>query len=465
LRLLDDLSWRRIRKKVRQNPRIHSSEPVVPASRQNEPYLWRVVCPTCREPLDVELAPVPQKVQCTFCHGVVPVPSSEQAEHRLELQRPPKGAVVEEYPIVGAPVELPYAATTPVRSKPGAPKSGVDPNGAMVVVTCPTCHERMRTTPAGHARKVRCLYCAAPVTVPARGAIANWSVKPVQPERAEKLGEYGIGAIPEPPKLRTNLMDRLAEFRTEKPISPPRWTFFSGVFSFPWRPETFFRWGGMTLGFTSLILIAGFVAGGGAGTGVAGTGVAGIGVVALGFFILPAIWIAIFTLAYSANCLLCVIESTAHGIDRIESWPEGGWKEWAPKLLYVSWVAAVPILVAACIARAAEFGGVPFWPVMLGALLLMYPVALLSALEANSVWVPLTWPIFRSLFCLCWGWFLFYVLTGLLAATVLTVLYYGLSRFDVVAVMPVGPLLAASILIYARLLGRLAWKIGRKLTT
>jgi LSD1 subclass zinc finger protein len=412
------------------------------------------VCPTCREPLDVELAPGPQKVRCTFCRGTVPVPSLEQAQRRLDSQRPLKAAVVEEYPLVGKPTESPQAATKTDRSQ-----SGVEPPRAMVVVSCPTCHERMRATAAERPRKIRCLYCAAPVTVPARAAVANWSVKSIQPEAADKLGEYGIGAIPESPKLRTNLMDRLAEFRTEKPIPPPRWTFFSGVFSFPWRQETFFRWGGMTLGFTSLILIAGFVAGGGAGTGVAG-----IGVVALGFFILPAIWIAIFTLAYSADCFLCVVESTAHGMDRIESWPEGGWKEWAPKLLYVAWAGAVPILVSAGIARAAEIGGVPFWPVMLGLLYLMYPVALLSALEANSIWVPITGPIFSSLFLLCWGWFLFYVLTGLLAAAVLAVLYYGLSRFDVVAVMPVGPLLAASILIYARLLGRLAWKIGRKLT-
>jgi hypothetical protein len=51
-----------------------------------------------------------------------------------------------------------------------------------------------------------------------------------------------------------------------------------------------------------------------------------------------------------------------------------------------------------------------------------------------------------------------------MAAGLLTLLYLAVFGFGSLTLIPFGPLLAAFLLIYARLLGRLAWKIGQALT-
>ena len=66
--------------------------------------------------------------------------------------------------------------------------------------------------------------------------------------------------------------------------------------------------------------------------------------------------------------------------------------------------------------RIAELENVPFWPVMFGTLFITYPIALMSALEANSVWVPLTKPVARSLLVAGESWLLFFLLAGGLSA-------------------------------------------------
>jgi hypothetical protein len=183
----------------------------------------------------------------------------------------------------------------------------------------------------------------------------------------------------------------------------------------------------------------------------------------MGFFALPLIWVTIFTLSFAADCFLCVLESTAYGMDRIEAWPDGGWKEWMPKLLYLGWIASVPTIVSYGAGRLAELGHVMFWPVMLGTLFVLFPISLLSALEANSIWMPLTVPIVKSLLVAWWAWLLFYFLVGLTVTSLGALIYFGLPRDEYATMIAFAPLLAATVLIYARLLGRLAWKIARKL--
>jgi hypothetical protein len=87
---------------------------------------------------------------------------------------------------------------------------------------------------------------------------------------------------------------------------------------------------------------------------------------------------------------------------------------------------------------------------------------LLSALEANSYWVPLTLPILTSLLRWGWAWLTFYVLAGLLAAGLVAVFEFAVrSTLDLVLIA-LGPLTAAAALIYFRLLGRLAWRMTRR---
>jgi hypothetical protein len=279
----------------------------------------------------------------------------------------------------------------------------------------------------------------------------------IEPAPREQVGEYAAGPLlPAPESQPLGLFDRLAEIRREPVPSPPRWTFFSGVFSFPWRNDALARWCCASLGFTAILGIALVVRGIAASFAGIGSGVA------LAFFTLPVIWITFFTLSYSAACGLCILESTAAGLDRIEAWPEPHWKDWMGQMLYLGWIGAIPLVASFGLAKLAGLAGATLEWTMPGILFFLYPVALLSALEANSIWVPLTLPILSSLVRWWWGWLMFYLLTGLLAAGLACLFVFSGNAAHDSLLLLLGPLVAAAVFIYFRLLGRLAWRMTTK---
>ena len=223
-------------------------------------------------------------------------------------------------------------------------------------------------------------------------------------------------------------------------ITVARWTFFSGVFTFPWRTDVHLRWIYMTVGFTAMAII-GLVLKGLAAS-LSGIG----GGVAIAMFTLPIIWISMLTFSFSAACCLCVLESTAAGLDRVEGWPDPQWKEWMGQMIYVGWVGAIPLAASYGVARLAGLGGAPVGWVFAGTFFVLYPIALLSVLEANSIWVPLTLPIVISLFRWWWAWLTFYFLAALLAGGLVAVFLYAASSSQDLLQLLLGPLVAAAAL-------------------
>jgi hypothetical protein len=96
------------------------------------------------------------------------------------------------------------------------------------------------------------------------------------------------------------------------------------------------------------------------------------------------------------------------------------------------------------------------------AFFLLYPICLLSSMEANSPWLPLTKPILHSVVTLWWGWLVFYALAAAVLGGWLALIVVGSWLQPFLAGLLGGPVLAAAILIYARLLGRLAWRASRE---
>lgn len=389
----------------------------------------------------------PQNVSCLFCGVGVPVPSRAMAAEQAKEKGGRKPDEIGDYAISSEsklPVKSPAKPLKSKGSKPVAPSE--------IVLTCSLCHELVPATVGSTAGQVRCPECGTMIVVPDRHTAAKWTAAKVAPKDAKIVGDYGVGPAPElPAPRRFTVFDKLAEVRREAPPPPPRWTFFSGVFTFPFHKDVILRWGFLSAGFTAIALVAmiGLSIGTGAGsyTGMAAA-----------FFALPLVWLAIWTFSYAAACFLRVLESTAAGMPEVEAWPDPVWKEWMAQLIYLGWITALPVVVSYGVAKLTEVLGGPFWPVLGGSLFLIFPIVLLSALEANSVWIPLTLPIVRSLFVLWWGWILFYAETGALAGVVLALIVFGRGSLGAPAIIAAGPYLAAFVLIYARLLGRLAWR-------
>ncbi len=229
---------------------------------------------------------------------------------------------------------------------------------------------------------------------------------------------------------------------------PPRWTFFSGVFGYPWRGLNIGRWAlasvlisvAAVLDVQALEML-GLL--GGDLTKVAMTGLF-IGVLAIGA--------TLFAGMFTAPVLQAGVQDTADGHDLPQDGTFPDWDQWLFTLL--GWV-----MVGAGAAAIGYPLSLAIGPVgMLISFLLLFPVLLLSAMETDSYIVPISAPVMRSLGYCAGSWFKFYLVSSVMLLGVFAAIVRGSMEVPTLTWLLAGPVLAATALIYARLLGRLAWK-------
>lgn len=265
------------------------------------------------------------------------------------------------------------------------------------------------------------------------------SVEPLQPAAATS------GVL----KLDEELRDH-QRYQSEP---PPRWTFFSGVFTYPWRPQSILPWVILSIGIAFWAVSAHLVLSG----IMSGTQ---IGVVMAGFLALGWIWLTILVGSYAAACVYAVTETTAYNFDAPYDWPEPDWRERFYHFLWLGWCLSLAVVVVVAPTSLVIQDMVVRTVVLAVGIVLLFPVFVLSTLESNSLW-PLSMPIWRSLFNEAVAWITFYLLTGAILGVsgfASVAIYKQLGLLSVVILAPVW---AACALIYARLLGRLAWCIMR----
>ncbi|MFM8583413.1 MAG: hypothetical protein ACKOFW_18250, partial [Planctomycetaceae bacterium] len=90
----------------------------------------------------------------------------------------------------------------------------------------------------------------------------------------------------------------------------------------------------------------------------------------------------------------------------------------------------------------------------------LYPIVLMSALESNSPWIPLSRRVAVSLVRSPGVWLVFSLLATSLLALVGGLLWLVWRQQSLWLAVASGPVLSALLLIGARLFGRLAWKIS-----
>jgi hypothetical protein len=426
-------------------------------SEKSVPDSTIVDCLTCHERIGVSLTDRPQTIRCTFCDAPVKVPSREQVRQKEAAKAARTPAKLEGYelalPADNATSKL--EAKKAVRSRSGGNSSSAVPT---ITLECPTCHELVKARVGPKPGRVTCTFCEVLISVPDLRTVEGWRAKTVKTRSAQEIGDYAHGPIPESQPMRLgNVFDRLAEVRQEVAPTPPRWTFFSGVFTLPWRRQVVTRWVYMSIGFCAMLGIAVILRMLAASFSGMASGVA------VAFFLLPIIWISFFTLSYTAACCLHVFESTVSGLDEIEAWPESNWRDWMTEMMYVAWIGAVPLGIGLGLGKFGTTQDIPLSLTIPVAFFVLYPISFMSAMEANSVWVPLTLPILGSLARWWWCWLLFYVISGFLVGSTAVAAGYLIesSLFGVLILL--GPIVPASALIYFRLLGRLGWRMTAKI--
>jgi hypothetical protein len=236
-----------------------------------------------------------------------------------------------------------------------------------------------------------------------------------------------------------------------KPEPPPRWTFFSGVFTYPWRPQSILPWVVLSIGnalseWSGMLVLSGLASS------------SQPGALSAGAFGIVWFWLVILTGSYAAACVFAIMETTAYNYDAPYDWPEPDWRERFVHFLWMGWclgLAAALIVPPSAFLSETLQGRALICAIGIS---IAFPVFVLSTMETNSL-SPFSAPIWRSLGSQILVWIPFYVLSSLLLAGSGLASVGLFSRLGWLSPLVLGPLWAATILIYARLLGRLAWRI------
>lgn len=269
------------------------------------------------------------------------------------------------------------------------------------------------------------------------------------------------------PDAGTDWEERFPPPPAERPL--PLGEFLCTVYTFPLRRTSTWRWFLLTIGLAPAFAIP--------ADAIDRTGswwTAGISLI-------PLLFCVCWAVLYGAALFLCVTEATAAGANTIEEWPGDDWPEWIDsvvQLAYIITVTGVPSVALVSLIRRTGLNFNPaldeaflanwspeFWLATAGVTYFLFPVAMMSSLQARYKWIPLAWPVTRSFFAMetAWLWPLFWM-AGMplvfLASGQLAFVRKGMYAQVGIAM---GGQLAASLLIYARLLGRLGWEIGERL--
>jgi hypothetical protein len=346
---------------------------------------------------------------------------------------------------------------SPVRKLEGAVVSEKAP--AENQILCPYC-KRLITLPAiSLGSKEKCPHCDIEFVVSSRQI-----PQPSEDKDAAIDGGYGLqtkipvsGGVNELPPGK-KIPQSETELSAEKPrwrpmATPPVDLFLSRTFTFPFRAGSRVCFIVQAVS-TFLVLAVGYQAwycSGFSGSGptlflsALFTGIA---------FVLLLIWF--FTIsAYS----LTILREASEGVQDFKGMASGIFLDMFEEAFYM----LISIF----------WGGLPGWVIVLlvpglgsakplvivPLAMILYPLFLLSMLENNSVSVPYSKPVWRSLWYAWHSWVLFYLLTLLVGET----LVYLLRLIPFKDIGPLPEMIFLSIvmpfflMVYFRLLGRLTW--------
>lgn len=396
----------------------------------DDPRYVRVVCPKCRAVLHPRVEKAGRRVKCPDCFSAVLVPQPAAPEP------PPKRRDLGEYGV--------RESLAPARNE--ADSADFFP------VLCPTCQARLHPRRSHVGKRARCPDCDTVFVVP----------PPPEPTKAKpppSPGKYAVGEESKRVEAEFHYLtaDRAAEPEPE-PLAPPEkgW-FVRGVFTFPWWPGAWARWMILSMLFVPALFLAGLIA------VLAGPDGADKAMTLAVYLVLPLIWTWVWALSYAAACFVAIVQDTGSGNDEVASWPEGDWRERVITMLYVGLHLGFAMAAASAVAWPAGMlhGPLAGGLVTAAAANLLFPLFMLSSMEADTLLVPYSSLMYRSLFQVAGGWFVVYVESLAVVAFAGGLLAVGLAWSPILALLPAPLVLSTSIFFLARLYGRLAWRVGR----
>ena len=168
---------------------------------------------------------------------------------------------------------------------------------------------------------------------------------------------------------------------------------------------------------------------------------------------LPTGMLVFLTLSYASVCMLGVIESTSEGRTTLDHAVWGGWLEWFWSLPTTLGMLAIALAAGYGLSRLAPDAT---GRIMVGTVLLVYPVLQLSTLERGLPFAPLSASVARSLLFQPVAWVLFYAASVALWTPVALLFRLAWTDPPFVTAIVVGPVATVALFVYGWLLGQLA---------
>lgn len=231
---------------------------------------------------------------------------------------------------------------------------------------------------------------------------------------------------------------------------PPRRLFFRGTFGFPFRVGSL-AWT-IALSFGAMAAI-GFPVATWLTPDESQQATLMVLMALSGQIVLLTLWLVL-----ASGVGLVVLRDTSYGYENVEQWPGLAPSELVGDAMYVFSSFALAAFLGMLASPAYDW--LRLWrPLGIGLVsLLLFPIFLLSMLEANSPLNPLSFSVWRSVVQGWRAWGLFYLTSfgGLLlsAAIAMVSMRWGGLWIGVAAV---GAAVSSAWIVYFRLLGRLAW--------
>ncbi len=393
-----------------------------------------VVCPLCHTRLYAKPHQINQTLTCPDCRRSIVVRPPPEASPRP------------------ARATLDGADEYKVREGVDQPPLGSAAHSKYFSLTCPTCHTRLSATEDQIGTELTCPDCRRPVPVK--------RPSPPAPKR-QWLEDDGVEIAIQPtferPMTVVPLRDRdvvEAEVKVKRTVSEapelPHFPLAIGVFNFPIYRNVWpylLGYGAWLAGLLLLIHYIIWVMINYPAAMIAVIFLLKLTAVGFGFW-----W---FT---TASVYLAIIQDSSEGLDRVENWPES--------VLLASEIRD-PFFMLNSAALALAAGGmlmtllrsIPELAVVFGlcSTVAFFPLFLLSMLANDSPMAPFSRPVWSGVARSLGSWAVFYFQTTAVAGGTLWIGVLAWREGAFWAIAGLGYVIFAALLVYFRMLGRLAW--------
>lgn len=413
------------------------NEVEIPIVAGSKPIFVRFRCPHCGAQLQARKPRSAAQCDCPHCGRRFTVPASGGSSA-------PAGAAHQDNASAAQP------DVNQLR------KEDLSRDVTYIPVICSVCQTRMYGTDALVGRHIRCPDCGARNLIPeapsarrseARGTSTSAELEDDEPLELEPPIERTPVDVPGTPDVDT--LPQSAAVEVPEPVELPRWPLLRGIFGFWFYRGSRLRWFALSAVAAAVLALLSMALALGAIHSFAT-------LVGSMFFAAITIVLAIGWIVFMAAHSLAILHDTSYGYDDVVNWPGAVWLDWALQAFYIINSLAISSIIGVGTAAILNRLGYADKPIAAAVVFACFPIVLLSMLEARSCFVPITVAVFRAVFRVAWAWAIFYLEAAVIAAVMVGAVWMALHAQSAIWAASTGPIIVAALMVYFRLLGRLA---------